>query len=132
MSRQRIPVFVETIESNLVIINLDMQTLYTLNSKGKLIDEKKIDYSFKGKDLEDVDDAIFNKEKTKCYIVYKTPYTTKLKEIDLGTGKYVKTITLRTHFIEKIRIVGNYIYYTARADGVNGFERWLYKEKISL
>lgn len=131
LSRQRIPVFVETIDSNLIIINLDMQTLYTLNSKGKLIDEKKIDYSFKGKDLEDVDDAIFNKEKTKCYIVYKTPYTTKLKEIDLETGKYVKTITLRTHFIEKIRIVGNYIYYTARVYGVNGDERWLYKETIN-
>jgi hypothetical protein len=132
MSRQRIPVFVETIDSNLVIINLDMQTLYTLNSKGKLIDEKKIDYSFKGIDLEDVDDAIFNKENTKCYIVYKTPYTTKLKEIDIETGKYIKTITLHTHFIEKIRIVENYIYYTARADGVNGDERCLYKESIRL
>lgn len=33
MSRQRIPVFVETIDSNLLIINLDMQTLYTLNSQ---------------------------------------------------------------------------------------------------
>lgn len=130
ITRQRIPVFVEVIDSNLLIINLDMQTLYTLNSKGELIDEKRIDYTFKGKDLEDVDDAIFNKEETKCFIVYKTPYTTKLKEIDLETGKYVKTITLRTHFIEKIRIVGDNIYYTARAEGINGFEKWLYKEKI--
>ncbi|MDD2192666.1 MAG: carboxypeptidase-like regulatory domain-containing protein [Bacteroidales bacterium] len=129
-TRQRIPVFVEAIDSNVVIVNLEMQALYTLNSKGELIEEKKIDYSFKGKDLENVSYAIFNQEKTKCYIVYKTPYTTKLKEIDLKTGKYIQTIALRTYLIEKIRIVGDYIYYTARAEGVNGFERWLYKEKV--
>lgn len=77
-----------------------------------------------------MDDAIFNKEKTKCYILYRTSYTTKLKEIDLKTGKYIKTIALRTHFIEKIRIVGNYIYYTARVYGSNGDERQLFKHKL--
>ena len=130
MSRQRIPVYIEIVEDKVLIINLEKQIIYTLDSKGKLLEEEIINYKFQGNELESINDVILNKEKTKFYVVFKNPYTTKLKEIDLLTGENTRTIILRSHFVDKIRIVGKNIYYTARTEGINGLERWLFKEKI--
>ena len=90
------------------------------------MEEKTINYKFQGMELETINDVILNKEETK----FKNTDTTKLKEIDLLTGENTRTIILRSHFVDKIRIVGKNIYYTARTEGINGLERWLFKEKI--
>ena len=71
-----------------------------------------------------------NKESSRCFVRFNNGKKTLLKEINLETGEYKKTINLLEPKVEKIRIVKNYIYYTVVKEGVNALERQLYKQKL--
>jgi len=77
-----------------------------------------------------IEQIIINRENTYFYIKDNFNGRTYLKEFNLNTGKYIKTITLNYPLVEKIRIVNNYIYYTAGVEGGNALERHLFKQKI--
>lgn len=127
--KQEIPINIKQIGKNVYIFNFEKKVIYKLSETGFPIDEIKIDDNVVN-DYENIEEIISNQEGTRCFIRCKG-VKTKLKEIDLKTGKYIRTINLTYSNVEKIRIVKNCIYYTARAGGFNGFERWLYKETIN-
>ena len=110
--------------------NFEKMNLYKLSDNGTLLLTLKIDSSFIENDFKYLSDIYINEEKTRCFIRYDLSQKTQLKEIDLQTGKYIRTITLETPYVEKIRMIRNYIYYTARTEGINAFERGLFKQKI--
>ena len=83
------------------------------------------------KDFPLIDDMLFNREANRCFIVIKKFASLELKELDLETGKYINTINLGFPNVEKIRMVGNYIYYTVPVEGEYALERQLYKQKIN-
>jgi hypothetical protein len=126
----RIPIYIGEMSNNLYIFNFEKMNLYKLSNKGMPLNTLKLDSSFIKNDFIYLRDIFVNKEKTRCFLRYDLSQKTQLKEIDLQTGKYIRTITLEKPFIEKIRMIGNYIYYTARTDGVNGDERCLFKQKL--
>lgn len=114
-------------KNNIYIINLDLLYLYKLNTKGVLLDKQDIDNTFVINDYSYVKGAIYNQEKTRCFIVYKIGSKTELKEINLATGRYIRTISLSYLNANKIRIVGDFIYYKAKG---KKREIWLYKQKL--
>ncbi|MBP1645363.1 MAG: rane protein [Bacteroidetes bacterium] len=123
-----IPVSFITTNKHLYIFNFDKGVLYKLDEDNTLLSTIKIDEVFKN-DF-NYSDIIFNKELDKCFVRYDNSYTI-LKELDLNTGKYIRTIKLPQNKIEKIRIVKNYIYYTVALEGENALERQLFKLKIN-
>ena len=127
--KNNIPVSFITTNEHLYILNFDKGVLYKLDEDNTLLSTINIDEVFK----EDFNysDIIFNKEFDKCFVRYDKSSNTTLKELDLITGKYIRTINLPQTKIEKIRIVKNYIYYTAAVEGANALERQLFKLKIN-
>lgn len=71
-----------------------------------------------------------NKESSRCFVRFNNGKKTLLKEINLETGEYKKTINLLEPNVEKIRMVKNYLYYTVPIEGEYGMERQLYKQKL--
>ena len=126
----KIPVYIGEMSDNLYVFNFEKMNLYKLSDNGTLLLTLKIDSSFIESDFKYLSDIYINEEKTRCFIRYDLSQKTQLKEIDLKTGKYIRTITLETPYVEKIRMIRNYIYYTARTEGINAFERGLFKQKI--
>ena len=126
----KIPVYIGEMSDNLYVFNFEKMNLYKLSDNGTLLLTLKIDSSFIESDFKYLSDIYINEEKTRCFIRYDLSQKTQLKEIDLQTGKYIRTITLETPYVEKIRMIRNYIYYTARTEGINAFERGLFKQKI--
>ena len=124
-----IPVSFITTNKHLYIFNFDKGVLYKLDEDNTLLSTINIDEVFK----EDFNysDIIFNKEFDKCFVRYDNSSISILKELDLNTGKYIRTIKLPQNKIEKIRIVKNYIYYTVALEGENALERQLFKLKIN-
>lgn len=121
------PSFFIYTKKNIYIINFFLLYLYRLDTKGFLLDRQDIDNTFVINDYSHIKGAICNQEKTRCFIIYKIGSKTELKEINLSTGRYIKTISLSYLNADKIRIAGDYIYYKAK--GIKR-EIWLYKEKI--
>jgi len=123
-----IPVSFITTDKYLYIFNFDKGVFYQLDQDNTLLSSVYIDEVFK----EDFSysEIIFNKEYDKCFIRYEKSSNTTLKEIDLKTGRYIRTIKFPQNKIEKIRIVNNYIYYTAAVEGFNAIERHLFKQKM--
>jgi hypothetical protein len=126
--KMNIPVSFITTNKHLYIFNFDKGVMYKLDQDNVLLSTIYIDTIFK----EDFNyaDIIFNKEYDKCFVRYDKSSNTTLKELDLNTGKYIRTIKLPQNRIEKIRIVKDYIYYTVAVEGANAMERQLYKQKI--
>ena len=127
--KQEIPINIKQIGKNVYIFNFEKKVIYKLSETGLPIDEIKIDDNVVN-DYGKIIDIIPNQEQTRCFMIYSGFNNTDLKEIDLTTGKYLKTIPILTPLVEKIRIVDNTIYYTTRTDGVNGDERCLFKQKL--
>lgn len=127
--KNNIPVSFITTNEHLYILNFDKGVFYKLDEDNTLLSTINIDEVFK----EDFNYSyiIFNKEFDKCFVRYDKSSNTTLKELDLITGKYIRTINLPQTKIEKIRIVKNYIYYTAAVEGANALERQLFKLKIN-
>lgn len=126
----RVPVYIGEMSKNLYIFNFENMNLYKLSDNGTPLESIKLDPYFIGNDFKYLKEVFTNQEKTRCFFRYDIFQKTQLKEIDLQTGKYVRTITLETPYVEKIRMIRNYIYYTARTEGINAFERGLFKQKI--
>lgn len=128
--KMNIPVSFISTDKHLYIFNFDKGVLYKLDQDNTLLSTIYIDKVFK----EDFNyaDIIFNKEYNKCFVRYDKSSNTTLKELDLNTGEYIRTINLPQTKIEKIRIVKNYIYYTAAIEGEYAIERQLYKLKIDI
>ncbi|MDR0789940.1 MAG: carboxypeptidase-like regulatory domain-containing protein [Bacteroidales bacterium] len=125
---QAVPVYFITTNKHLFIFNCDKGYIYQLDENNYLQSVVKMEKSI----ANDFGcDIVFNVESNRCFIRYNkgNGYVT-LKELDLQTGKYIKTIDLLKSRIEKIRIVDSYIYYTAVVEGRNAMERRLYKQKL--
>jgi len=123
-----LPVFPKKIGDYLYIFNFEKDIIYKLDGDNYLIAKIKMD-TLK-ENPHHIEQIIINRENTYFYIKDNFNDRTYLKEFDLSTGKYIKTITLNYPQVEKIRMVGNYIYYTARVNGANGDERQLFKQKL--
>lgn len=124
-----IPVSFITTNKHLYILNFDKGVLYKLDEDNTLLSTINIDEVFK----EDFNysDIIFNKEFDKCFVRYDNSSISILKELDLNTGEYIRTIKIPQNRIEKIRIVKDYIYYTVPVEGANAMERQLFKLRIN-
>lgn len=121
-----IPVYFETTAKYLYIFNYEKGVIHKIDENNNFISSTKMDSIV----IDDwINQIIFDREENRCFI--KQNQTT-LKELDLNTGKYIRTIKLPQNRIEKIRIVKNYIYYTASVEGINSLERQLYKLKIDM
>lgn len=123
-----LPVFPKKIGNYLYIFNFEKDIIYKLDGDNYLIDKIKMD-TLK-ENPHHIEQIIINRENTNFYIKDDFNDRTYLKEFNLNTGKYIKTITLKYRQVEKIRIVNNYIYYTAAVEGLNIRERQLFKQKI--
>ncbi|MDD2192665.1 MAG: carboxypeptidase-like regulatory domain-containing protein [Bacteroidales bacterium] len=123
-----LPVFPKKIGDYLYIFNFEKDIIYKLDGDNYLIAKIKMD-TLK-ENPHHIEQVIINRENTYFYIKDNFNDRTYLKEFNLNTGKYIKTITLPQNRIEKIRIVGNYIYYTASVEGANALERQLFKIKL--
>lgn len=123
-----IPVFPKKIGDYLYIFNFEKDVIYKLDGDNYLIAKIKMD-TLK-ENPHHIEQIIINRENTYFYIKDNFNGRTYLKEFNLNTGKYIKTITLNYPLVEKIRIVNNYIYYTAGVEGLNAMERHLFKQKI--
>lgn len=126
----KLPLFVKVIDNNLYLLNFDVMKIYKLDNNGVLVSTIEIDDYFANIDYIYLNDIILNQDNNKVYVRYQSSKTT-LKEIDLTTGKYIRTIKLPQNKIEKIRIIKDYIYYTAAVEGANALERQLFKLKIN-
>lgn len=124
-----IPVSFITTNKHLYILNFDKGVLYKLDEDNTLLSTINLDKVFK--DDFNYANIIFNNEYDKCFVRYDKSSNTILKELDLNTGKYIRTINLPQNKIEKIRIVKNYIYYTVPIEGEAALERQLFKQKIN-
>lgn len=123
-----LPVFPKKIGDYLYIFNFEKNIIYKLDGDNYLIAKIKMD-TLK-ENPHHIEQIIINRENTYFYIKDDFNDRTYLKEFDLNTGKYIKTITLKNQQVEKIRIVNNYIYYTAAVEGLNTRERQLFKQKL--
>ncbi|MFA7081087.1 MAG: carboxypeptidase-like regulatory domain-containing protein [Bacteroidales bacterium] len=119
-----IPVYFVATKHNLYIFNYDKGLVHKVDENNYLLSTIRMDEIVK-KDYRS--DIFFNREGTRCFVRQNN---NTLKELDLNKGEYIKTITLPQNRIEKIRIVGNYIYYTASVEGANALERQLFKIKL--
>ena len=120
-----IPVYFEATAKHLYIFNYEKGVIHKIDENNNYISSTKMDSIV-------IDDwskkRIFDREGNRCFIIQNQ---TTLKELDLNTGEYIRTIKLPQNRIEKIRIVKNYIYYTAAVEGANAMERQLFKLKIN-
>ncbi|MDR0790691.1 MAG: carboxypeptidase-like regulatory domain-containing protein [Bacteroidales bacterium] len=129
MQMTPIPVHFKIIGNYLYIFNFDKGVIYKLDQDNFLVSVVAIDEALLNQPL--YYRLIFNQEGTRCFIkVEKTHQYVALQELDIATGKYIRTINLIKPKVEKIRIVGNYIYYTAAVEGKNAIERWLWKQDL--
>ena len=119
-----VPVYFEATAKHLYIFNYEKGVIHKIDENNTFISSTKMD-SIVMKDC--MNQILFDRESNRCFIRQNQ---TTLKEIDLTTGKYIITINLPQPKIEKIRIVRNYIYYTAAVEGANAMERQLFKLKI--
>jgi hypothetical protein len=104
---------------NFCIFNFEDDILYVLDKEMNLITASGIKDWKSG-------EILSNKEGNRCFLKYESNGFVTLKEIDIMTGKHLNTITLIKPKVEKIRIVGNTIYYTSVVEGVNAMERRLW------
>jgi hypothetical protein len=125
-----IPVNFIANKSYLYIFNYNKEVIHIINKENVLVKSLPMDNELL-KDFPLIDDMLFNREANRCFIVIKKFASLELKELDLETGKYINTINLGFPNIEKIRMVGNYIYYTVPVEGEYALERQLYKQKIN-
>ncbi len=126
----KLPLFIKVIDNNLYLLNFDVMKIYKVDNNGVLVSTIEIDDYFANVDYIYLNDVILNQDNNKVYVRYQSSNTT-LKELDLTTGKYIRTIKLPQNKIEKIRIIKDYIYYTAAVEGANALERQLFKLKIN-
>jgi hypothetical protein len=126
----KLPLFIKVIDNNLYLLNFDVMKIYKVDNNGVLVSTIEIDDYFANVDYIYLNDVILNQDNNKVYVRYQSSKTT-LKELDLTTGKYIRTIKLPQNKIEKIRIIKDYIYYTAAVEGANALERQLFKLKIN-
>jgi len=129
LGNSKIPVYFGQIGNNVVIINIDKGVLYLLSETGLPLYEVKLDDEIV-KNNYPIECLISNQEQTRCFIRYNQFGSIRLREIDLKTGKYINKIKIPNNAVDKIRIVGNYVYYTANRNIYNRDEKWLYKLKI--
>ena len=120
-----IPVYFEATAKHLYIFNYEKGVIHKIDKNNNYISSTKMD-PILTKDW--LNKILFNREGNRCFIIQNQ---TTLKELDLNTGEYIRTIKLPQNRIEKIRIVKNYIYYTAAVEGANALERQLFKLKIN-
>ena len=125
-----IPVNFIANKSYLYIFNYNKEVIHIINKENVLVKSLPMDNELL-KDFPLIDDMLFNREANRCFIVIKKFASLELKELDLETGKYINTINLGFPNVEKIRMVGNYIYYTVPVEGEYALERQLYKQKIN-
>ena len=125
-----IPVNFIANKSYLYIFNYNKEVIHIINKENILVKSLPMDNELL-KDFPLIDDMLFNREANRCFIVIKKFASLELKELDLETGKYINTITLGFPNVEKIRMVGNYIYYIVPVEGEYALERQLYKQKIT-
>lgn len=123
-----LPVFPKKIGDYLYIFNFEKDIIYKLDGDNYLIAKIKMD-TLK-ENPHHIEQIIINRENTYFYIKDNFNDRTYLKEFNLSTGKYIKTITLNCPQVEKIRIINNYIYYTAAVEGLYTRERQLFKQKL--
>ncbi len=114
----------------LYIFNYEKEFIHIINQDNILVKSLPMDSEFLS-DYKFIDDILFNRESNRCFIVLKKFASLELKELNLETGKYINTINLGFPNVEKIRMVGNYLYYTVPVEGEYALERQLYKQKIS-
>ncbi|HBN05816.1 MAG TPA: hypothetical protein DD434_08535, partial [Bacteroidales bacterium] len=114
----------------LYIFNYEKGLIHIVNKDNILVKSLPMDSEFLS-DYKFIDDILFNRESNRCFIVIKKFASLELKELNLETGKYINTINLGFPNVEKIRMVGNYLYYTVPVEGEYALERQLYKQKIS-
>jgi len=126
----KIPVYFIELASNVYIINIDKSLIYKLSDTGLPLDEVKLDKQV-ANDFSEIKCIFSNQDKTKCYVEYNKFGNVSIKEIDLVTGKYINTIHLHENFVDKVRIVGDNIFYTATKNVDGRDERWLFKQKIN-
>ncbi|MEA5100237.1 MAG: carboxypeptidase-like regulatory domain-containing protein [Bacteroidales bacterium] len=120
-----IPVYFESTQKHLYIFNYEKGAIHKIDENNNFISSTKMD-PILTKDW--LNKILFNREGNRCFIIQNQ---TTLKELDLNTGEYIRTIKLPQNRIEKIRIVKDYIYYTAAVEGANALERQLFKLKIN-
>ena len=113
----------------LYIFNYEKEFIHIINQDNILVKSLPLDSEFLS-DYKFIDDILFNRESNRCFIVLKKFASLELKELDLNTGKYINTINLGFSNVEKIRMVGNYLYYTVPVEGEYTLETQLYKQKI--
>ena len=114
----------------LYVFNYEKEYIHIVNQDNILIKSIPMDNEFLS-DYKFIDDILFNRESNRCFIVIKKFASLELKELNLETGKYINTINLGFPNVEKIRMIGNYLYYTVPVEGEYALERQLYKQKIS-
>ncbi|MDR0790692.1 MAG: carboxypeptidase-like regulatory domain-containing protein [Bacteroidales bacterium] len=124
-----ITVYFKVLKENLYILNFERGIIYKLDSDNILVSVIQIDKVFMDKASYQI---MFNVDGTRCFLkINKYNSYIALQELDIATGKYIRTINLIKPRVEKIRIVGNYIYYTTAVEGKNTtIERWLWKQDL--
>ena len=76
-------------------------------------------------------DILVNDEGTACYFKFEERGAVYLRQIDLNTGKAASTEKLGEQFPNKIRILGDYAYYTCTQEAeYQTYTLHLYRQKL--
>lgn len=122
---------IRVINDSIYIFNFNNDSISVFDDQNKLKRMIPIGFSHKKTAISKME-ILTDDAKTECYFKYELYGVTYLQKIDLNSGKGLSIQTLKFPFIEKLRILGNYAYYTYSSGGGNeAFIRYLYRQRIN-
>ena len=123
------PTIFITTKHNFYIFNCEKSVIYCLDKNHRLIHQVTMDEKVK-EDLHFCEEIIFDVSENRCFVRTLDFGITRLRELNLQTGKYTKLIKLLKPGIEKIRIAQDKLYFTAPLETNTGMERLLYVQSF--
>jgi hypothetical protein len=120
----------KVIEDSIYIFNFDNDSIYVFTPANKFYRYMPLRFDVHGLKYKQKD-ILVNDEGTACYFKFEERGAVYLRQIDLNTGKAASTEKLGEQFPNKIRILGDYAYYTCTQEGeYKNYTLHLYRQKL--